>query len=83
MTLLDLEENDVAEIRTLPVDAAVTERIHALGLYEGKKVRFIKAGPFSGPLLVEDQTTGAKLMIARATAKKIEVGNARPSPNKG
>jgi Fe2+ transport system protein FeoA len=77
MTLLDLDENDVAEIRALPEDGPLTERMRALGLYAGKTVRFIKAAPFSGPLLVEDQATGARMMIARATAKKIEVGDAR------
>jgi Fe2+ transport system protein FeoA len=77
MTLLDLDKNEVAEIRTLPADTALIERMQALGLYAGRKVRFIRAAPFSGPLLVEDQATGARLMIARATAGKIEVHDAR------
>jgi Fe2+ transport system protein FeoA len=77
MTLLDLAENDVAEIRALPDDPAAAERLHALGLFAGRKVRFVKAAPFSGPLLVEDPTTGARMMIARSMAKLVEVRDDR------
>lgn len=77
MTLLDLDENEVAEIQLLPSDSASTRRMHALGLFAGRRVRFIRAAPFSGPLLVEDQATGARVMIGRAMAKQIKVSNAR------
>ncbi len=73
MTLLDLDEDDLAEIRALPEDAATSRRMHALGLFAGRRIRFIRAAPFSGPLLVEDRATGARIMIARAMAKQIEV----------
>jgi Fe2+ transport system protein FeoA len=77
VTLLDVGENEVAEISALPGDAAVTKRMHALGLFRGRKIRFIKAAPFFGPLLVEDEATGARIMIARAMAREIEVRHER------
>ena len=73
MTLLDIEENEVAEISALPEDAAATKRMHALGLFLGRKIRFIRAAPFFGPVLVQDEATGARIMIARAMAGEIEV----------
>jgi len=76
VTLLDLDEDETAEIRALPDDPATAKRIRALGLFAGRKVRFVKAAPFSGPLLVEDQLSGARIMIARAMAKLIEVCHA-------
>ena len=79
MTLLDLFENEVAEIRALPDDAVAARRMNALGLYVGREIRFIKAAPFSGPLLVEDKASGARIMIARAMAQQIEVGSGGPT----
>jgi Fe2+ transport system protein FeoA len=78
MTLLDLRENEVAEIAKLPSDFALCSRIEALGLFTGKKIRFIKAAPFSGPLLVEDELSGARVMIARSTARQIRVHQEPP-----
>jgi len=39
----------------------------------------IARAPFSGPLLVEDVVTGARVMIARDLAEKIEVASDGPS----
>jgi Fe2+ transport system protein FeoA len=80
MTPLDLDENDVAEIRALRGDAATSRRMHALGLCTGAKIRFVRAAPFSGPVLVEDQTTGARIMIDRAMARQIEVRRDEAKP---
>jgi Fe2+ transport system protein FeoA len=79
VTLLDLQEDDIAEIEAVPADLATAKRLQALGIVAGRKLRFIKAAPFSGPLLVEDHLTGARTMIARATAKHIEVRHERSS----
>lgn len=78
MTLLDLDEGESAEIHTLRGETAETKRMQALGLHAGRKVRFVRAGPFSGPLLIEDPATGARLMIARNMAANVEVKSERP-----
>jgi Fe2+ transport system protein FeoA len=44
-----------------------------MGLFEGRRVCVIARAPFSGPLLVEDVMTGARVMIARDLAENIEV----------
>lgn len=75
MTLLDLFEGDIAVIRALKGDLAQIERLRALGLYSGRRVRFIRSAPFSGPILVEDQISGARVMIARALADNVEVAD--------
>ncbi|MBI5508075.1 MAG: ferrous iron transport protein A [Deltaproteobacteria bacterium] len=81
MTLLDLSEDEVVEIRSLPADANMARRMSSLGLFAGRRIRFVKAAPFAGPLLVEDQATGARLMIARAMAGEVEVTRGRtPKP---
>jgi Fe2+ transport system protein FeoA len=77
MTLLDLHRDEIAEIRKLPANAALARRIHALGLFTGRRVRFIRAAPLSGPVMIEDQDSGARLMIARNTAEQIEVRHDR------
>ncbi len=76
MTLLALKEGAVAEICALTGDAGVTQRLQALGLFAGRTVRLVRAAPFSGPLLIEEQRSGARVMIARAMAKHIEVRRA-------
>jgi Fe2+ transport system protein FeoA len=73
MTLLALAEGAVAEICALTGDAGVTRRMQDLGLFAGRTVRLVRAAPFSGPLLVEEQRTGARVMIARAIAVHIQV----------
>jgi Fe2+ transport system protein FeoA len=77
MTLLDLAEGAVVEIRALPDDPEVAKRMEALGLYVGRRVRFVRAAPFSGPVLVEDEGTGARIMIARSMADDVEVSDER------
>ncbi len=75
MTLLDLKRGETSTVRALGGDTALTRRMQALGLFVGKRVRFLRAGPFSGPLLVEDLATGARLMIARALARLVHIGD--------
>ncbi len=73
MTLLDLSEGQTADIRAVHGDPALTRRIEALGFFAGRRVRFLRAAPFSGPLLVEDPASGVRIMIARDMAQAIEV----------
>jgi Fe2+ transport system protein FeoA len=73
VTLLALAEGAAGEILAVTGDDWVTQRMQSLGLFVGRTVRLLRAGPFSGPLLIEEQRSGARLMIARALAAHIEV----------
>jgi Fe2+ transport system protein FeoA len=73
LTLLDLGDGETAAIHALHSEGVARRRIQALGLFEGRRVCVIARAPFSGPLLVEDVVSGARVMIARDLAEKIEV----------
>ena len=73
LTLLDLGEGRTAAIHALHSDGVTRRRIQSLGLFEGRRVCVVARAPFSGPLLVEDVVTGARVMIARDLAEHIEV----------
>lgn len=73
LTLLELGEGQTAAIHALHSDGATRRRIQSLGLFEGRQVCLVARAPFSGPLLVEDVVTGARVMIARDLASHIEV----------
>ncbi|MBN1959395.1 MAG: ferrous iron transport protein A [Deltaproteobacteria bacterium] len=73
MTLLNSAVGALVEIRAILGGAAITNRMHALGFYKGSMIRVVKAAPFRGPLLIEDAKTGARVMIGRGMADKIEV----------
>ena len=75
LTLLELSEGETAAIHALHSDGATRKRIQSLGLFEGRRVCLIARAPFSGPLLVEDVVTGARVMIARDRAVNIEVAS--------
>jgi len=75
LTLLELVEGETAAIHALHNDGVTKKRIQALGLFEGRRVCVIARAPFSGPLLVEDVVTGARVMIARDLAENIEVAS--------
>ena len=75
LTLLELSEGETAAIHALHSDGATRKRIQSLGLFEGRRVCLIARAPFSGPLLVEDVMTGARVMIARDLAVNIEVAS--------
>lgn len=73
LTLLELVEGETASIRALHSDGPTRRRIQSLGLFEGRQICVVARAPFSGPLLVEDVMTGARVMIARDLALNIEV----------
>lgn len=73
LTLLELGEGETAAIQALHSDGVTQRRIQSLGLFEGRQVCVIARAPFSGPLLVEDVISGARVMIARDLAEHIEV----------
>jgi Fe2+ transport system protein FeoA len=73
LTLLELSEGETAAILALHSDGATRRRIEDLGLFEGRRLCLIARAPFSGPLLVEDVASGARVMIARDLAEYIEM----------
>ena len=73
MTLLELSEGETAAIRALHGDREARRRIESLGLFAGRRVCVIARAPFSGPVMVEDVVSGARVMIARDLAQQIEV----------
>ena len=48
-------------------------RLFQMGIHPGDLVRVISAGPFGGPLYVENLTTGGKIALGRGIANKILV----------
>ncbi len=73
MTLLELSEGETAAICALHGDREARQRIESLGLFAGRRVCVIARAPFSGPVMVEDVASGARVMIARDLARQIEV----------
>jgi len=69
----------LSEGKTAAIQAPL-RRIHALGLCEGKRLCLIARGPFSGPLLVEDVGSGARVMIARDLAGCIDIAREDDPP---
>ncbi len=74
MTLLDLDGQTRVQVRALPPDAAAARRLQSLGIAVGRRIEFVRAAPFAGPILIEDRATGARVMIARELAGHIQVG---------
>jgi Fe2+ transport system protein FeoA len=70
-----LSEGDTAAIQAVHSDGPTRRRIQSLGLFEGRQLCLIARAPFSGPLLVEDVGSGARVMIARDLARCIEMSN--------
>ncbi|MBX7187023.1 MAG: ferrous iron transport protein A [Vicinamibacteria bacterium] len=71
-------EGETAAIHALHSDGATRKRIQSLGLFEGRRICVVARAPFSGPLLVEDVATGARVMIARDLAENIEMESRAP-----
>lgn len=77
MTLLELKQGDVAVINRISGGRGILARMSGLGLYEGKKIKVVQAAPFRGPLLVEDVSSGARVMIGRGVASHVEIRDER------
>jgi Fe2+ transport system protein FeoA len=74
---LELKQGDVAVINRISGGRGILARMSGLGLYEGKKIRVVQAAPFRGPLLVEDVSSGARVMIGRGVASHVEIRDER------
>lgn len=73
MTLLDLKEGHSATIARLRGDSAFVNRMNGFGIFAGMRIRLIKTAPFRGPLMIEEVSSGYRLMTARSVARGIEV----------
>ena len=73
VSLLELKKGTIAVIHRLNGGKGISARMAGLGLYEGKRIRVISTAPFSGPLMVEDLSSGARIMIGRGIASRVEV----------
>ncbi len=73
MKLLDLKKGHSAVISLIGGGRGTVARMAELGLYTGRRIRMVQAAPFHGPLLVEDVESGAKIMIGRGIASRVEV----------
>jgi ferrous iron transport protein A len=72
-TLLDMRAGETAVISAVTGGKGLKARMAGLGIREGRRFRLIRTAPFRGPLLVEDISTGARIMIGRGMAACVEV----------
>jgi Fe2+ transport system protein FeoA len=79
LTLLELKQGETAVVTGITGGRTARARMAGFGIYEGKRIRLIKAAPFQGPLLVEDTASGARTMIGRGMAGSVEVSPEEPS----
>ena len=79
VTLLELKQGETASILRITGGRHLKARMAGLGIREGTCLRLIRAAPFSGPLLLEDTASGARVMIGRGMAASVEVCDQTPS----
>jgi Fe2+ transport system protein FeoA len=79
LNLLELKQGDVAVVNKLTGGRQMKARMDGFGIREGKRILLVKSAPFNGPLLVEDLTSGARIMIGRGMAEHVEVCPEKPS----
>jgi len=77
--LLELKQGDTAVVNRLNGGRNMRARMDGFGIREGKRIRLLRSAPFSGPLLVEDLSSGARIMIGRGMAEHVEVSPEKPS----
>jgi len=73
LKLLELKQGDTAIVDSLNGGMHMKARMDGFGIRKGTRIRMVRAAPFNGPLLVEDLTSGARIMIGRGMAETIEV----------
>ena len=77
MTLEEIGEGAVAGVVRFHGGRRMIERLQSFGVHVGSTLRVLKAAPFRGPLLVEDLRSGARFMIGRGMASRIEIRHGR------
>ena len=77
MNLIQVHDNNFATIKSIPQDEA-GQRLEALGLRVGKRIKKISGMPFEGPVTV--MLDGRHFAVAHAVALHVEVeGQEAPS----
>jgi ferrous iron transport protein A len=73
MTLLDV--HDVAPVKVLNVECGCgfSRNLACLGIHAGDLVSVVRKAPFSGPVLVRVEKTGANIAVGRDMASRITV----------
>ncbi|ADU97393.1 FeoA family protein [Thermovibrio ammonificans] len=69
MKLLEAREGSTVEILNIEGGLGVRNRLAAIGIYPGARVRVIKSPP--GPFIVE--VAGSRVAIGKGMAAKVEV----------
>lgn len=75
MNLLQVQDDRYATIKSIPNDEA-GQRLEALGLRVGKRVKKISGMPFEGPVTV--MLDGRHFAVAHAVALHVEVEGPEP-----
>ena len=75
MTLLDIKAGAEAKVFAIHGGRHFVERLNSFGFYDGVAIKLIRAAPFHGPLLIENIESGARIMVGRGMAAKIEIRN--------
>ncbi len=79
LKLPELKQGDIAVVDRLNGGRKMRARMDGFGIREGKRIRLLRSAPFSGPLLVEDLSSGARIMIGRGMAEQVEVSPDKPA----
>ena len=73
MKLSELTAGAVAEVTNLGEDRDFNLKMNSMGIHPQDRIRVLRAGPFGGPLLIEELNHGGKIMVAKGLAQYIEV----------
>jgi len=72
-SLIELEANSAARIKSIEGGRGIRQRLFALGFHIGDRISIQGRGAFRGPLLVSNLTTGTCLAVGRGIAQRIQV----------
>ena len=70
-TLKQLKHGACARVASIHGDGEITVRLHALGLFPGKKIRLKHSAPLGDPIAFE--LDGQKISIRLAEADLVEI----------
>lgn len=73
MVLSMVEGEKIVKIRGLNGGRRFVERLNAMGIYEGMRIKVVQRAPFGGPVLIEGVDSPVRVMIGYGMAQKIEI----------
>ena len=73
MTLTDLNKKMIAEVSGFTGAPSLMLRLAKVGLRSKQRIRLLRAAPFQGPLLIEEMSSGGKMMVAKNLAENVLV----------